>query len=74
MKRRYSRAYRACNSTPRVIKAKYTGKCAETGKEIKVGDDILYYPNEKKVFCTDSQAYRDFASANFDDKVLGHKY
>ena len=71
MKRRYSRAY---NTAPRFLNAKYTGVCAETGTEIKVGDRILYDPKDRKTYCKDSKTYTDFASAEFDRTVLGCEY
>ena len=71
MKRRYSRAY---NTAPRFLTAKYTGVCAETSAEIKVGDKILYDPKDHKVYDKDSKTYTDFASAEFDRTVLNHEY
>ena len=46
-----------------VIFAKSEGVCKETGKPIKVGDEILYIPGVKKisygtVYCKDSKAYK----------------
>lgn len=35
---------RYANSTPRLIKARWPGKC-RCGQEIKVGDECLYYPS-----------------------------
>jgi hypothetical protein len=46
-----------------VIFAKSEGICKETGKPIKVGDEILYIPGIKNissgtVYCKDSKAYK----------------
>ena len=71
MKRRFSRAY---NTAPRFLTARYAGVCAETGAAIKVGDKVLYHPEGPKVYCANSKTYTDFASAEFDRKVMGHEY
>jgi hypothetical protein len=33
------------------IRAKFNSKCKCCGGEIKKGDDILYYPKTKSVYC-----------------------
>ena len=33
------------------IKTRYAGKCADCGREIKVGWDIFFDPETKKVYC-----------------------
>lgn len=43
---------------PKIMMAKYSGICAETGKKISKGDTIAFYPLEKKVFCQDSKQYK----------------
>lgn len=59
---------------PRFLHAKYTGTCAETGEAITVGDEILYYPTARKVYCKNSKTYTDFASAEFDRVYLNREY
>ena len=44
---------------PKIILARFTSRCNETGKEIKKGARCLYHPLEKKVYSTDSQMYDD---------------
>lgn len=47
-----------------IMKAKQTGVCSETRKEINVGDIILYIPGIRNlgvratVYCKDSEAYK----------------
>ena len=41
---------------PRVITARFNSTCPETGKAIKRGDDIVYYPRERKAYHMDSKA------------------
>ena len=43
---------RRFDTTPRLLAAKYAGKCA-CGTPIKVGDEVLYYPSVRKVECRD---------------------
>jgi len=43
------------DATPRQMQAKYPGRCG-CGVAITVGDDILYYPAQKKVECMDCAA------------------
>lgn len=59
---------------PRFIHAKYTGTCAETGEAIAVGDEILYYPTTRKVYCKNSQTYKDFQTAEFDRTCMNREY
>lgn len=35
---------------PRIITAKFRSTCHESGETINRGDQIIYYPNGKKVF------------------------
>lgn len=43
----------------RIVKSKYQSVCAETGKQIKVGEECVYCPIRRKVFCMEStQALR----------------
>ena len=47
-----------------VMKAKMIGKCNETGKNIQIGEEILYLPPVKnvcsgRVFCKESKTYKD---------------
>lgn len=48
-----SRRYRG---DPYFMTARFASKCPETGKEIKKGDEIAYYPSSKKAFHTDSES------------------
>lgn len=40
----------------RIIAAKFSSKCAETGKKIKKGDKILYNYDTKKAYSMESGA------------------
>lgn len=46
----------------RIITAKFSSSCAETGNKIKKGDTILYNPDLKKAYCKTSQLFQDPAS------------
>lgn len=59
---------------PRFLNARFAGTCAETGETIAVGDEILYYPTSRKVYCKNSQTYKDFQTAEFDRIYLGREY
>ena len=43
------------NTTPYLLKAKYTGKCGDSrcGKLIRPGDEALYYPASRTLVCRD---------------------
>lgn len=69
MSRRFNRP-----SGPYFTTARYAGTCAETGAAIAIGDDILYYPAERKVYCKNSKSYKDFQTAEFDRVYLGREY
>lgn len=59
-------AYRKSqNQSPYFTTARYAGKCAETGKEIKIGDKIAYYPSSRKCYCDDSKQAAELRGAEF---------
>jgi len=39
------------DSTPRLLSAKFNSTCSACSTSIKKGDEILYYPQSKKVEC-----------------------
>lgn len=59
-----------------MIILKYPAKCAETGKPLKPGDSVVYYPSSPKganLFHPDSKTaagYRDWAA----DQDMGYNY
>jgi hypothetical protein len=59
---------------PRVITAKFDSVCKETGKAIKKGDECLYYPLSKDVFCLESNEYVSYCNWKMDDEVLNSSY
>jgi hypothetical protein len=44
------------NYDPYFTKARFDSVCPETGKQIKKGDEIAYYPKHKKAYHTNSKA------------------
>jgi hypothetical protein len=46
---------RPTNTTPYLLKAKWAGKCSDSrcSREIKPGDEALYYPASRKIVCRD---------------------
>lgn len=60
------------NAAPRFIKARYAGKCKETGKDFAANASILYVNGE--CYCEESRTYQDFASAEFDRVCLNAEY
>lgn len=44
------------NYDPYFTKARFDSICPETGKQIKKGDEIAYYPKHKKAYHTTSEA------------------
>ena len=50
---------------PYFMKAKFSSVCPETGKKIKKGDEIAYYPRERKAFHVDSKAAEQVRALNF---------
>jgi hypothetical protein len=50
------RTYRSrYNNDPRETIARFDSTCPETGKPIRKGDPIVYFPNGKKAFHTESK-------------------
>lgn len=61
------------NQDPKIMAARFDSKCAETGKEIKKGDQFLYYPDGKKAYHLDSkqaQSYYEWKA----DQSMGYDY
>jgi hypothetical protein len=44
------------NYDPYFTKARFDSICPETGKQIKKGDEIAYYPRHKKAFHVESKS------------------
>lgn len=61
MRSRYS-----INNDPRVITAKFTCKCAETGTMILKGKECLFYPSTKSVYSIDSKQASDYRAWHAD--------
>jgi len=51
------------------IVSRYKSKCAETGKQIKKGDNCLYDPSLKKVYHMDSQVAKEWK----EEQQEGHR-
>jgi hypothetical protein len=58
------------NYDPYFTKARFDSICPETGKQIKKGDEIAYYPRSGKAFHIDSKAASDLRGTNFS-KTFG---
>jgi hypothetical protein len=58
----------------RTLYARFAGVCAETGKRIAKGEECLYDPKGRQVYAIDSNTYRDWYSARFDEVWLGASY
>lgn len=63
----------AHRNDPREIRAKYDGKCAETGKPIKAGEWCIYYPTSRQVFHPDSKQATEYYQWKADID-MGHNY
>lgn len=62
------------NRDPYILTARFASVCKETGKAIAKGEECLYYPNDKTVYCLDSKQASDFRSWQFDVNMLGCDY
>jgi hypothetical protein len=60
------------NNPPKFMRAKYAGVCAESGKPIKPGDEILYMSGS--AYLKGTKQYQEYAEAEFDRVALGHEY
>lgn len=52
---------------PYFTKARFDSTCPETGKPIKCGDEIAYYPRTKKAYHIDSKNAEDVRSLQIGD-------
>lgn len=61
---------------PYMLTLKYPAKCAETGKEMKAGDQALYYPSGEKgknMYHPESEQAADFRRWQAD-VAMGNDY
>lgn len=52
---------------------KYDATCGETGKKLKVGEQAVYYPNDKTFFGTDTKQAEEFRNWKAD-MDMGYDY
>jgi len=71
-RRNYNR--RNYNRDPRTLVARREGVCAETGRPILPGDEILYFPATGATFHMDTKEAQLWREAEFDRTVLGREY
>ena len=57
------RRYR--NASPYFTTARFESTCPDTGKKIKVGDEIAYYPATKKAYHSESRQAADLRGVEF---------
>jgi hypothetical protein len=53
------------NYDPHFMKARFDSICPETGKQIKKGDEIAYYPKHKKAYHASSKAAGQLRGLDF---------
>lgn len=53
------------NTSPYFTTARFPGSCAETGKAIKKGDRVAYYPATRKVFAETSKTAESLRAIGF---------
>ncbi|WP_043588454.1 hypothetical protein [Geminisphaera colitermitum] len=59
---------------PRIMPARFASTCPETGKPIRKGDEIAYFPDERKAYHAESgkaQRLRDDIRAREATAALG---
>lgn len=61
---RGSRFRRSSNQAPRIINAKFPGRCAELDTEILEGDRILWKPGSRIVYSANSERFQQFEREN----------
>lgn len=50
---------------PYFTTARFDSVCAETGKPIRKGEEIAYYPRERKAYCSTSKAAENVRALQF---------
>ena len=62
------------STEPKMVTLKYPATCEETGKEMQVGDQALYYPIGKHIFSPDSKQAQEYREMKDDDVMSGTNY
>ena len=62
------------SNDPKNMTARFDSICAESGRKIRKGDPILYWPSERKAYLIGyapkaEQDFRDFQASAFDECV-----
>ena len=57
---------------PRVITAKFESTCSESGRKIRKGDAVIYWPSDRTVYAVGyapkaEKEYREFQSLAFEE-------
>jgi len=72
-KRKRKMRKRYFNQDFKTIIAKFDSICAETGKPLKKGEQILWKPGTREVYSLDSGTATVFRNAKFDEEILMEK-
>jgi hypothetical protein len=56
---------RSRNTTPYFTAARFPGTCPETGKAIRKGDRIAYFPASRQAYAEDSKAAEQVRGLDF---------
>ena len=56
---------RYASKKPYFTTARFDSVCAETGERIKKGDEIAYFPDERKAYSASSKAAEQVRALNF---------
>lgn len=54
---RSSRRRSPIDNTPRVITARFPGKCGETNRTIRPGESVLWFPSSQTVYGLETATY-----------------
>jgi predicted Mrr-cat superfamily restriction endonuclease len=64
------------SNDPKIMTSRFAGECAESGRKIKKGDTIIYFPFSRKAYLVGyapmaERSYREFRAAA-DDEDFGY--
>jgi hypothetical protein len=55
------------DTRPRWLEARYSGRCAETGRAVSPGTRVLWFPATREIYMADTRTAEEWRSQSFAD-------
>jgi hypothetical protein len=62
------------NNEPRLLVLKYPARCSETGEDLAVGTEVLYFPSSRSYFGLETEEVQLWKEREQDFYMTGSRY